>query len=60
VVLANAAPRPFTFDLEKLFPGRTLKRLQASSKQDTRTNDGASVRGPVTLGPKDALFLVGE
>lgn len=60
VVLANPAPRPFTFDLGKLFPGRAFKRLQASGMQDVKTNNGAPVNGKVVLGPKDALFLTGE
>jgi len=58
VVLANPSPRPYTFDLDHLFPGRRLQRLKGSSRQDPKTNNGAPVGPSVTLGPKDALFLV--
>jgi len=57
VVLANPSPRPYEFDLASLFPGRALRRLHGSSRQDPETNDGSAVRGDLTLGAKDALFL---
>jgi hypothetical protein len=60
IVLANPAPRPFVFDLQKLFPGRTFKHLQGSSRQDTATNHGAAVGETVELAPRDAIFLVKE
>jgi hypothetical protein len=57
-VLANPSPRPYVFDLSKLFPGQKLRRLQGSPRQDTATNDGSAVSGPLKLGPKEGLFLV--
>jgi len=60
VVLANPAPHPYTFDLTKRFPGQTFRRLRGSSRQDPETNNGQRVEATVTLGPKDALFLVRE
>jgi hypothetical protein len=58
VVLANPSPRPYRFDLNKLFPGRKFRRFQATAKQDTKVNDGSSVPAEFTLAPKDAAFLV--
>ena len=58
VVLANPSLQAYTFDLAKLLPGRSFRRLQGSSRQDTATNNGEPVAATVTLGPKDALFLV--
>ena len=58
VVLANPSPRPYTFDLAALLPGRIYRRLRGSPEQDPRTNDGSLVEGPVRLGPRDGLFLV--
>lgn len=57
IVIANPGPREVTFGLGKIAPGKQFRRIQASSKQDTVTNDGKSVGAKVTLGPKDALFL---
>ena len=58
VVLANPSPRPATFDLAHLAPGRRFRRLRGSPHQDTETNTGEAVGRTVTLGPKDGLFLV--
>ncbi len=58
VILANPSHHNYTFDLQELFPGMKLRRLQATSKQDTKTNNGQPVRGSVTLAPIDALFLL--
>ncbi len=58
IVLANPGLKPYTFDLGKLSPGRAYRRLRGTPAQDPKTNDGSPVAGPVTLGPKDALFLV--
>jgi len=58
LVLANPSPRAYVFDLAKLFPGQSFRRLRGSSRQDPKTNDGSPVGGELTLGPKDALFLV--
>lgn len=57
LVLANPSPRPYVFDLDKLFPGKTFKRLQGSRTQDAVTNDGSVVRGKLNLRPKEGLFL---
>jgi len=58
IVLANPSPRNQVFDLERLAPGRRLRRLRASPHQDPETNTGEAVGRTVTLGPKDGLFLV--
>jgi len=58
LVVANPSPRPYAFNLEKLFPGKTFRRLKGSSLQDRAANNGAAVRGVLELGPKDALFLI--
>lgn len=58
LVLANPSPRPYTFDLAGLYPGKRLRRFKGTPNQDPVTNSGAAVAGQVRLGPKDALFLV--
>jgi hypothetical protein len=59
VVLANPSEQPYTFDLSAIAPGRTFHRLKATEGQDAKTNDGSVIAdGHVTLGTKDALFLV--
>ena len=58
VVVANPSCHEYTFDLEQLIPDQTFRRLKASSMQDTKANDGSTVRGRLTLGERDALFLV--
>ncbi len=60
LVLANPSPRPFTFELAELLPGRSYRRLQGSPRQDPEANDGSAVGERVTLGPKEGLFLVGR
>ena len=60
LVLANPSPRPYTFDLRTIAGGRELRRLAATALQDTKTNNGAPAAGKLTLGPKDALFLVNQ
>ena len=57
LVLANPSPRPYTFDLEALVPGKHFQRLQGSSRQDAKTNDGSPAGSQVTVGPHDGLFL---
>ncbi|HUT33100.1 MAG TPA: hypothetical protein VNE39_06465 [Planctomycetota bacterium] len=57
-VVANPAPRPYAFDLGKLFPGKAFRRLRGSPEQDPVANNGQPVQGPLTLAPRDALFLV--
>jgi hypothetical protein len=58
LALANPSPRPYVFDLDKLFPGQTFRRLRGSRTQDTIANDGSAVGGKLELGPKEGLFLV--
>jgi hypothetical protein len=57
LVLANPSPRPYTFDLSTLVPGKRFQRLQGSARQDAKTNDGSAVGAKVTVGPHDGLFL---
>jgi hypothetical protein len=58
LVLANPSDRPYTFDLAGLFPDQGFRRLRGSPGQDPQINDGSQVGRAVTIGPKDALFLV--
>ena len=58
LVLANPSPRPFEFDMTKLFGGKRFRRIQGSAQQDPQTNDGSPIGAKLRLGPKDALFLV--
>jgi len=58
LVLANPSPRPYRFDLERLFAGCEFRRLRGSAEQDPAANNGAAVGGTLTLGPKEGLFLV--
>ncbi len=58
LVLANPSPRPYTFELDKLFPGKRFRRFGATAKQDTLTNNGKPVPNTLVIGPKDALFLI--
>jgi len=60
LVLANPSPRPYVFDLKRLFAGQTFRRLQGSPGQDPTANDGSVVGGKLTLAPKEGLFLVKE
>jgi hypothetical protein len=58
LVLGNPAPHGYCFELARLLPGRKFRRLRGSAEQDPTTNNGSAVDGPVTLGPKDGLFLI--
>lgn len=58
LVLANPSPRPYVFDLGKLFPGRGFRRLRGSLTQDPIANNGSAVGDKLELGPKEGLFLV--
>jgi len=58
IVLANPSRRPLTFDLEQLSPGVRYRRIQGTLNQDLETNNGRPVGEQVTLGERDALFLV--
>jgi hypothetical protein len=57
-VFANPSTRPYTFDLGRLFPGVSFRRLEGSKEQDPRTNDGQPLGTELTLEPKDGLFVV--
>jgi len=57
-VLANPARHTYVFDLAELLPGRAYRRLRGSSRQDPETNDGRAAPATVTLGEREALFLV--
>jgi hypothetical protein len=56
-VFANPSTRECTFDVESMFPGVTLRRIDGSENQDPRTNNGALVGERLTLAAKDALFV---
>ncbi len=58
LVLANPSPRPYVFDLGRLLPGQTFRRLRGSRMQDRVANDGSTVGDKLELGPKEGLFLV--
>jgi hypothetical protein len=58
LVLANPSLSPYTFDLAAISPGRQYRRLQATARQDTGTNNGTSIQGTVQVGERDALFLL--
>lgn len=58
LVLANPSRKPYTFDLDLIAPGRNYWRLKATKYQDDVANNGEPVSGKVTLGERDALFLV--
>jgi len=58
LVLANPARKPYTFDLKSITPERKYRRMRATKFQDDSTNNGKPVADKVTLGERDALFLV--
>ncbi len=58
LVLANPSLRPYTFDLRSITPERRYRRLRATEFQDRVANNGEPVGDRVTLGERDALFLV--
>jgi len=58
LVLANPGLRPYTFDIRETTPGRQYRRIRATKSQDTATNNGKPAGDKVTLGERDALFLV--
>ena len=61
VVLVNPSTRAHEFDLIKLFGNATtLKRMQATRRQDTEVNNGEAVGSTVTIDALDGLFLVKE
>jgi len=58
LVLANPSHHPYTFDLGAISPGRHYRRLQHTAGQDAEANNGRPVTGSITLGERDALFLM--
>jgi len=60
LVLANPSMQPYTFDLQALYPGYHFQRLQGSTAQDPKVNNGKPAGPTVTLEPRDGLFLVRE
>lgn len=60
LILTNPGLYDYTFDLNKLSPGKHYRRIQATEYQDKETNNGQKVGSKLTLGTHDALFLVKE
>jgi len=60
LVLANPGLRPQAFDLPTLSPGRSYRRLRGVPSQDPSFNNGAPAGGTITLGERDAIFLMRE
>ena len=60
VVLVNPSLGEQTFELARLFPGRSFRRFQATANQDTAVNNGQPAGASVTLGGLDGVFLVSE
>jgi hypothetical protein len=58
VIFANPSTRPYTFDLARLFPRASFRRIQGSENQDPAVNNGQPLDDELTLGPKDGLFVV--
>ena len=58
LVLANPSPRPYTFRIADLSPGKSYRRLRGSSTQDPEANNGAAVGPVLEMRAKDAIFLV--
>ncbi len=57
-VLANPSYHSYTFDVARLAPGRKFRRIRGTALQDPQTNDGSPVGARITLGPREAIFLV--
>lgn len=57
IVLVNPSAKSYEFNLEMLFPNVKLKRLTASTNQDSKVNSGKYVSKSVVLPPFDGLFL---
>ena len=60
LVLANPGLAPYTFPLDKLYPGKPFRRLKGSPAQDPETNNGQTAGAEVEIEPRDGLFLVRE
>lgn len=60
LVLANPSPRPYRFELGKLFPGGRFRRLLGTPTQERLVNNGQPVGASAELGKWDGLFLSRE
>ena len=58
IVLANPSRQPWTFDLSQLSPGVRYQRIAGTAQQDAEVNNGQPVAEQLTLGDRDALFLM--
>ncbi len=58
LVIANPSQKPYTFDLNAISQGRNYRRIKAFPTQDAQANNGQPAAGKITLGERDALFLV--
>ena len=63
--LLNASQTAYTFDLARLFPGRRLSRIKASTGSQSPLNDpavntGEPARDSVSLGPFSGLVLMAD
>lgn len=54
IILVNPSLGSYTFDLAKISPGHTYRRIAGKSS----VNDGSKISSSVTLAPVDALFLI--
>jgi hypothetical protein len=57
-VFYNDSNRSYTFELQRLFPGASFRRLRGTDNQDPTTNNGRPLGATLTLGPRNALFVV--
>lgn len=61
VVLVNPSADPFLFNLEELFPGKTLRYIEGNEYEDfIGINSGNPVQGPVLLNHHQGTFLIKE
>jgi len=60
LVITNPGLHPYIFDLTKLSPGNSYRRIKGTESQDIETNNGKPVSEKVTLEKHDALFLIKE
>jgi hypothetical protein len=58
LVVANPSNHSVEVDLNALWEGENFRRFLGTPEQDTETNNGKGVRGTVSIGALDALFLV--
>ena len=60
LVITNPGLHPYIFDLPKLSPENSYRRIKGTESQDIETNNGKPVSEKVTLEKHDALFLIKE